>query len=297
MTRPLGWAAYRPRGEAAELIDAVNEILAGPFSDVLPVTVRQVFYRLVARHGSPKEERPYKRLADILTRARRAGLIDWRCLVDSGVVVSAAPHYHGHDDVVDVARRVLLTDTPRDPQEGQKVRHVVFVEAAGMVPQIAAVCHPLGVDVRSSGGFNSFDALVRAAHEFAREDSHVTNLLCIGDYDPSGVHLIDRAIADVAALALRWNHLVLGGRLAVTEDQIVHMRLPTYPAKATDGRSFAGVLGDGVSTAQAEAIDPHEMQRLVVEEIMMVWDEEAAEVAKHAMAVDRASLATLARWI
>ncbi len=72
MTRAVGFIDdWRPRAETQALVDAVQDIL-NDFVAFGPMTVRQVFYRLVATAGFPKTETDYKRLGETLQKARRA---------------------------------------------------------------------------------------------------------------------------------------------------------------------------------------------------------------------------------
>lgn len=44
------------------------------------LTLRQLYYQLVSRNIIPNEERSYKNLSRVVTRARLAGLLDWRSM-------------------------------------------------------------------------------------------------------------------------------------------------------------------------------------------------------------------------
>ena len=41
------------------------------------LTLRQLYYQLVSRNILPNQERSYKNLSRVVTRARLAGLLDW----------------------------------------------------------------------------------------------------------------------------------------------------------------------------------------------------------------------------
>jgi len=71
-TRPKGYAPWRPSPETAALVEDVKDVLED-YRAHLPLTIRQVFYRLVAAYDYPKDERAYERLGYALGRARRAG--------------------------------------------------------------------------------------------------------------------------------------------------------------------------------------------------------------------------------
>jgi hypothetical protein len=136
-----------------------------------------------------------------------------------------------------------------DRTAGQKTRLTVVCEAAGMVPQLARVAAPYGIKTMSSGGFES----VTEKHKFAVEvanDKRPTEVLHIGDHDPSGAHMCLSYWEDIEAFARDLGGAMTISRLAVTPEQIAAYDLPTAPPKPTDRRAFAG------ATCQAEALAP-----------------------------------------
>lgn len=254
-TRPRGFAPWTPSADSLELVGHVRKVLS-LFRAYLPVTIRQVFYRLVSTIGYPKDEESYSRLCEILNRARRAGLLDWNDFRDDGFSRSRISSFESPADwaeaVLESARRYRL-----DRQRGQERRLVVWCEAAGMVPQLERVAKEFSVPVFSSGGFDSVTAKHSVAVEFASMGDAV--VLHVGDHDPSGVHMFGSLDEDVRSFL---DGLGNGGRvefqrLAVTTDQVEELGLPTAPPKPTDKRSFSG------DTVQAEAIPPDELARIV----------------------------------
>ena len=75
-TRHRGFALWRPQQRTRDLLDTVQAVLA-EYAEQLPLTLRQIFYRLVARHGFDKTEPAYERLGNVLNRARRAQIISF----------------------------------------------------------------------------------------------------------------------------------------------------------------------------------------------------------------------------
>src|SRR5438874_9199047 len=84
-TRPRGYAPWTPRYDAQLIVDHVRDVL-DEYADHLPLTVRQVFYRLVGSIDYPKTEKAYKRLGEIVVRARRASMIPFDAIRDDSVV-------------------------------------------------------------------------------------------------------------------------------------------------------------------------------------------------------------------
>ena len=81
-TRPRGFIEnYSPHEKTRQLIALVLAVL-DEYADQLPLTLRQIFYRLVARHGFAKTEKDYKRLGEHLGNARRGGLVAFDAIRD-----------------------------------------------------------------------------------------------------------------------------------------------------------------------------------------------------------------------
>jgi hypothetical protein len=238
------------------------------YAGYLPLTLRQVFYRLVGAHGFDKTEQAYGRLGECLNRGRRAGMIPFDAIRDDGITLAEPLFWTDASELVNTfighAKAFRL-----DRQEGQS-RHLMFaVEAAGMVPQVQRIADPFGIAVHSSGGFDSLTAKYDLAKSLGQYDA--VEVLHIGDHDPSGVHLYLSMADDVQTIAedLRLDTNVLFSRLAVTPAQVREQGLPTAPPKATDRRSFSG------ETVQCEAIPPDVLANIIRDAINERLDREA----------------------
>lgn len=268
-TRVRGLAPWSPRAATLTLLQQVRAVLV-EYAAHLPLTVRQVFYRLVGAYGFAKTERSYKQLGEHLNRARRAGLIEWEALRDDGVTYREP---HAWESVAHLIRVILAeVDGFRlDRQQGQPRRLIFAVEAQGMVPQIERIAAPYGIAVHSSGGFDS----VTAKHSLAERlgEYEAVEVLHLGDHDPSGVHLFLSMADDVETLAadLGLEADIEFTRLAVTREQISSLDLPTAPPKPTDRRKFEG------DTVQLEAIPPDALAGIVRQAIEARIDRAAYE--------------------
>lgn len=262
--RVRGFADYRPRQKARALIDAVNEVLH-EYADYLPLTLRQIFYSLVASGITGKTENEYATLLETMNRARRGELVPFEAIRDDGVTVSDAEGYRDAADILRTVEEFVETVT-LDRQNGQDRRIQVWCEAGGMVPQLERVARPYGVSVVSSGGFDS----VTTKHDQAwKLSDRPTTILHIGDHDPSGVHIFSSLAEDIRAFAEYFDGDIDFIRLAVTPEQVELYDLPTTPAKVTDNRSFAG------ETVQCEALPPTVLAGIVEDAITFRLDRDA----------------------
>lgn len=259
MARPRGFAEWKPNSESLALIGQVQDVL-DEYRAQLPMTARQIFYRLVGAYNYPKTERDYKNLCEKLVRARRAQLIRFNDIRDDGTAALGGDHGFVDPEAFYEYLRQSWRGYGRKIREGQPYRIELWCEAAGMAPQLERVADDFGVGVYSTGGFSSVTVTYEIAERALRADED-TVFLHVGDYDPSGESIFDAMTTD----ALHFYAGRSGGgsladyedefravRVALTEDQVAEHDLPTAPPKASDSRSRNW---DG-ETCQAEAMPP-----------------------------------------
>ncbi len=263
--RPKGYAPWRPQHKTRELLEQVEAVL-DEYDDQLPLTVRQIFYRLVGAYSYEKTERAYKRLGEHLVRARRARLLAFDAIRDDGVAVIRHAYYDGiaafHDETARRARAYR-----RDRQGGQPVFMELWCEAAGMQQQLDRVALRYSVPVYTTGGFGSLTANYDVAERALARD-RPTVILHVGDFDPSGESIFESIVEDAAAFVEAdrtiWLPEVRGIRVALTADQVDDHDLPTAPPKESDSRS-ASWEGE---TCQLEALAPDALAELVEQAIV-----------------------------
>lgn len=258
--RPRGYACYRPHPKTRELLGQVDAVL-DEYSDYLPLTIRQIFYRLVGSFDYAKDEKAYKRLCEALNRARRARLINFDAIRDDGVVTARRDRYASPEDFMDdVGRRI--DGYRRDRQVGQPVRVELWCEAAGMLDQLARVADRYSVGVYSAGGFVSLTGIRGIAARALDRDVR-TVLLHVGDFDPSGESIFTSMAEDAAAFVEADRVIetlsIEAVRVALTPAQVEIHGLPTAPAKVTDTRSGSWRGG----TCQLEALAPDVLAGIV----------------------------------
>lgn len=287
MARPRGFATWKPKAETEALVDQIATVLE-EYERFLPVTARQIFYRLVGEHGYDKTEQAYARLCEALVRARRSGRIRFDAIRDDGTAGGPPQTY---PDVAGFWSHVEdnAKHYSRDRLASQAVAVELWCEAGGMVPQLQRVAYPFSVPVYSTGGFSSVTVTWEIAQRALKRDVPTVFLHC-GDYDPSGESIFDAQAGDAKAFVYQLTHTrseegatVLGDymglseeealalhnderivdlrprRVALTEEQVVEHELPTAPPKRSDTRSVNWIG----QTCQLEAMPPDVLARTV----------------------------------
>jgi hypothetical protein len=295
---------FRPQAKTRELIERVEAVLV-EYRDHLPLTIRQIFYRLIGARttdgsvGYEKTEQAYERLGDTIGKARRAGIIAFDAIRDDGATRDDPFGYESIDDLMETIGWHI--DNYRlNRQSGHPVLTIMGCEAAGMVPQLARVAEPFGVSVISGGGFDSLTAKHDLAQEIAKSDRPV-RLLHIGDYDPSGVHVYSALDEDLRAFLTRLNPdaQITPERIAILPEHVLPVaqggfNLQTAPRKKADKRRFDGIGDDPDATVQAEALDPADLAALVEAALRDGWDEDAAS---RLIAREEEERERLQRWL
>lgn len=262
MARARGLAAWQPRAKTLVLLEQVNAVLR-EYVEHLPLTIRQIFYRLVGAYGYPKgtskDRRPYLRLGEMLNRARRAELVPWSAIRDDGFEIKRPTAWDGVDEVL-AAVRATINGFRLDRQMGQRRRLLIAIEAQGMLPQIERIASPFGIPVVASGGFDSTSAKYGLS-EFLSAMQAV-EVLHIGDHDKEGQDIFRSLAEDVRKFCADYNWSVPEfTRLAVTAEQIFSLGLADDP--------------DSPGKVQAEAIPPDVLADIVRGAIDARMDETA----------------------
>jgi hypothetical protein len=292
--RAKGYALWSPRPHTLELIGNVREVLS-EYESLLPLTIRQVFYRLVGVYSYPKDENAYERLCNALGRARRAGMIGFEALRDDGISVMEGRYYAGEEGFYAHVKK-LAEGYETDKLARQDVDMRIYSEAAGMMPQLARTCSPYSVPVYSCSGFDSLTAKHDLAQHCARTFTYrgkPTVILHLGDLDPSGVSIYESMREDVLAFVAEDapqadpKDVAIFERVALQPRHIGRYRLTTYPPKRSDLRSGRWEGG----TCQLEALPPDVLAELLDRAILRHLDGAVLEEDRAAEVTARRNIA------
>lgn len=252
------------RKETLSLIEKVNAIIDEYMTEGYELTLRQLFYQFVARDILANTERQYKRLGELVSNGRLAGLIDWSAIVDRTRKYESNSHWSNPEAIIEAAAETYAIDT----RSTQKTYLEVWIEKQALVGILESACEPLDIPYFSCRGYVSQSAIWSAAErilEALDEQYHKKAIiLYLGDHDPSGLDM-GRDIQG------RFD-LFSGGqielrRIALNEDQISQYKPPPNPAKVTDSRYEAYVAEYGINSWELDALDPRTIHQLITKTI------------------------------
>lgn len=233
-----------------------------------PMTVRQVFYQLVSRVVIAKTEAEYKQtVVRLLTAMRRAGELPFGWVADNTRWMRKPLTYSSLEDMLaltaETYRRALWSD--------QDVCTEIWLEKDALAGVLYQETERYDVPLMVTRGYPSLSYLYEAAEAIGAH-AKPAFLYYFCDFDPSGLDItrtVEHGIREFAPGADMYLE-----RVAVTQEQIETLKLPTRPTKKTDSRSknFSGesvevhaisfpVLRGLVRECSAKHIDRAELAR------------------------------------
>lgn len=236
--------------------DIIQEYQAQGYS----LTLRQLYYQFVARALIANTERDYKRLGNIISDARRAGMIDWDSIEDRTRFIRTISSWDDPRDILDSAR----DSYHKDLWKTQDKRFEVWIEKDALIGVIEPICRELDLPHFSCRGYVSDSEMWHAAMRLLR---HVRNgqdviVLHLGDHDPSGIDMT-RDITDRLNLFSFFKGGIEVRRIALTMEQIEEVNPPPNPAKVTDSRYERYSAEFGEESWELDALEPSYIADLI----------------------------------
>lgn len=237
----------------------IDEYQAQGFS----LTLRQVYYQFVSRALIANTERDYKRLGNIISDARRAGLIDWNSIEDRTRFIRAQSSWDNPQSILNSAWQSYH----RDLWITQALRLEVWIEKDALVGVIENICNSNDIPFFSCRGYVSDSEMWAAARRmrFYIRGGQKVIVLHLGDHDPSGIDMT-RDIRDRLNLFSE-NAGIEVQRIALNMDQIDELEPPPNPAKITDSRFEGYSVIYGNESWELDALEPRYIEGLIEQSI------------------------------
>lgn len=261
------------RKESLRLIELMNTLIMSYQRQGFKLTVRQLYYQLVAREIIENNEKSYKRIVSLINDARLDGLIDWDAIEDRTRDIVSRPHW-------DSGQQILEACAPSfhmDMWDNQESRTFVVVEKEALVGVLSGVCRQNDVPLLAARGYPSVTVVRELALQFflpAMRAGQVVNMLHLGDHDPSGIDMT-RDLEDRIKIFLEGEDIDFHlNRLALNMPQIEELKPPPNPAKTTDARFKEYRKKFGEESWELDALEPRFLVGLVQSNIDNWKDED-----------------------
>lgn len=254
------------------LIETANGILNEYRNMGYRLSLRQLYYQLVARDYIENSVKSYKRIGNLISDARLAGLLDWGMIEDRGRETVIPTAWNSPAEIV----RAAASQFRVNRWEGQPCYVEVMVEKDALSGILEPVCRDLHIRFTANKGYSSSSAMYEAGKRIHRAKMHVdeVHIFYLGDHDPSGIDMTRDIAARLGLFTYAFIEPDKVHRLALNWDQVEQWQPPENPAKETDSRYEVYVHEFGESSWELDAVEPRTLADLVRNAVMELIDED-----------------------
>lgn len=287
--RGITWTPKR-RKQAEQIVAVVNSL-----SSYWPLTLRQIYYRLVAAGIIANTRSKYNDLSKLIKQMRLDGMLPWEVMEDR---VRRLSTKRGEEDAETFIKKELgwfLNGYSRCLVQGQENYVEVWVEKDALSRIFEDVAYPYCVRCVTCRGYQSMTFLKayadRALAAMAKDQTPV--VLYFGDLDPSGVQMFE-----AAQQSLEDELDVIGVdfiRVGLNPEQVAAHKLPNNPdaLKWSDVRAKGYVKRFGEIAVELDALHPATLEDMAREAIENQCDMALFEEQREIEAEERKRIAAI----
>jgi hypothetical protein len=271
------------RGMARKSIDLIEHsrrILAA----IHPTTVRGVAYQLFTQGKIENMGAACVRnVSRLIVIAREKGIIPWKWIVDETRQEERVSSWNGLGDFGETVTRAYRKDFWQHQDSWIKV----FSEKTTVGGIVRPVLDEFAVGFKVLHGFGSATALHDVAEESLTDERHL-EILYIGDFDPSGMHMSE---VDLPGRVEKYGGVVDITRIALTRVDCTD-GLPSFgvETKRGDPRYAWFKRNYGARCWELDAMNPNDLRQRLRNEIIRRIDMDAWAHCKTVEVAERESL-------
>jgi hypothetical protein len=242
----------------------------------IPLTVRQIFYRLVAAGIIQNTRSSYNSLDKILVKARIKGVVPFNKLEDRSREFLCGDHRFETPEDFMAWRIQALKDSASEyevPYWMFQPEYVeVWLEKDALSALFRQVCEKWHVLLAPCRGYPSLTYLFEAAQRLRKVDRPIT-ILYFGDLDPRGKDIQRYLTETLQNFGVSANVQ----RIALTRQQVEAYSLPPAPTKKTDTMARQWIETQGDAVCELDALEPNLLMQLVEESIQQHFNQSLFE--------------------
>ena len=248
---------FRKKSQA--LITTMDETMADYQKQGFTLTLRQLYYQLVARDVIANDEKSYNKIGNLCNDARLAGMLPWD-IEDRTRQFIDRNHWNDAGEIL----RQCAYRFHMDLWATQPARVFVVIEKDALRGVIEKTCRDYDVPLLSARGYPSasvLQAFATGTYAQAKAAGQEVVILHLGDHDPSGIDMTDDL---QRRLSLFTGEDVPITRIGLTLEQVREINPPPNGAKEKDRRYPAYVERFGITDCwELDALSPQYLVALL----------------------------------
>ena len=239
--------------QSLELLEQVQKIM-GSYDFAL--TLRQIYYQLVAKQIIPNEQRYYKKLSRICVAGRDEGILPEEGFADRLREVDKLSSWVDLNEFMETVRRSYH----KDKWQNQDRYLEIWTEKDALRGVLSQVTYQYDVSLMVARGQLSRTAIYEASKRYKTKSDKECYLFYCGDFDPSGLSIYESIKERLSDFGVFINY----ERIALTQKQIEKYQLPSDPGKKTDPNynKFVSLYGSDM-VVELDSLPPDVLRDII----------------------------------
>ena len=249
--------------QSLELLTQVQKIID---SYDFALTLRQIYYQLVAKQIIPNEQKYYKKLSRICVAGRDEGILPEEGFADRLRAVDKLSSWSDLNEFMQSVKRSYR----KDKWQNQDSYLEIWTEKDALRSVLTGITYQYDVALMVARGQLSRTEVYRTAERYKDQNNKECFLYYCGDFDPSGLSLYNSIRKRLEDFGVSINF----ERIALTQEQIEEYQLPSDPAKQSDPNynKFVNIYGSDM-VVELDSLPPDVLRRIIEGCILQNIDE------------------------
>jgi len=249
--------------QSLELLTQVQEIIN---SYDFALTLRQIYYQLVAKQIIPNEQRYYKKLSRLCVAGRDEGILPEEGFADRLREVDKLSSWTDLNEFMQTVKRSYR----KDKWQNQDNYLEIWTEKDALRSVLTEITYQYDVALMVARGQLSRTEVYRTAERYKAQIDKRCHLYYCGDFDPSGLSIYD----SIKKRIMDFGVFINFERIALTQEQIEKYQLPSDPAKQSDPNynKFVNIYGSDM-VVELDSLPPDVLRKIIEDCILQNIDE------------------------
>jgi len=251
--------------KSLELLAQVQKILDGyDFA----LTLRQIYYQLVAKQIIPNKEKYYRKLSRLCVKGRDEGILPEDKFVDRTRVFDKLSSWLDLKDFMHTVKNAYR----KDMWQNQDKYLEIWTEKDALRAVINIITYKYDVGLQIARGQYPRTGIYETSKRYKAQSDKKCLLYYVGDYDPSGLTIYNSIKERLIKFGV---DIEIPDRVALTEEQIEKYQLPSDRAKKTDPnyKKFVEKTGSDM-VVELDSLPPDVLRKIIEDCILQNIDQD-----------------------
>lgn len=239
--------------QSLELLDQVQKIIA---SYDFALTLRQIYYQLVAKQIIPNKQSYYHKLSRLCVMGRDEEILSEEGFADRLREIDKLSSWLDLNNFMDTVKNSYC----KDKWQNQDSYLEIWTEKDALRSVITGITYKYDVILMVARGQLSRTEIYRTAKRYKAQSDKKCYLYYCGDFDPSGLSIYNSIKERLDNFGIFINY----ERIALTEEQIKKYKLPSDPAKQSDPNynKFVNLYGSDM-VVELDSLPPDVLRNII----------------------------------